>query len=185
MNTKVKAYTEHVDRVIKAKQHEIKALRAMQTLCRKFDGKVINRRFLGAVNEASGLSCHFDEFCSHVIVLEYYGQDYARDVAPYVRIFGCKQGGENPSGRPFWRWTTGNRLEAAPAVAIIDYYINDRLKRIEQLNATKKQYVSYLRLADKAAKLIKELNKYDPTLQDWARKHDTGRDVWPSHVWLY
>lgn len=179
----VKDYSAHVDELIKIKRHEIKALHALQEVCQKFDGKVINKRFTCAVSEASGLCCSFDEYCECVLDMQYFGYDYGYKLKPYVRIYGSKTEECNRTGRLLWRWGVGDRLEAGKVADIIAPYINERLKRIDELNATKKQYSAYLKLAEKAAKLVRELNEYDSTLQNFARDHDAETGVHASRVW--
>ncbi len=181
----VKDYSAHVDELVKIKQHEIKALNALQEVCQKFDGKVINKRFTAAVSEASGLRVSFAEYYECVLDMQYFGHDYSYELKPYVRIFGSKTEERSGTGRLFWRWGVGDRLEAGKVADIIAPYINDRLKRIDELNATKKQYSTYLKLAEKAAKLVRELNEYDNTLRGWACKHDTETGVGASNVWRY
>lgn len=181
----VKDYSAYVDEHVKIKQHEIKALKALQEVCQKFDGKVINKRFTDAVSAASGLHCSFAEYYGCVLDMEYFGHNYGYNLNPYVRIFGSKREERNGAGRLLWRWAVGDRLEAGKVADIIEPYINDRLKRIDELNATKKQYSGYLRLAEKAAKLVRELNTYDSTLKEWACKHDTETGVGASKVWRY
>lgn len=180
----VKDYSAHVDELVKIKQHEIKALNALQEVCQKFDGKVINKRFTCAVSEASGLRVSFAEYYECVLDMQYFGHDYSYELKPYVRIFGSKTEERSGTGRLFWRWGVGDRLEAGKVADIIAPYINDRLKRIDELKATKKQYYAYVKLAEKAAKLVKELNEYDNTLQMWARDHKgTEPCVHASRVW--
>ena len=182
----VKDYSAYVDELLKIKRHEIKALKALQEVCQKFDGQVINKRFTDAVSAASGLHCSFAEYYGCVLDMEYFGHDYGYNFKkPYVRIFGSKREERDGAGRLFWRWALGDRLEASTVADIIAPYINDRFKRIDELNATKKQYSGYLRLAEKAAKLVRELNTYDSTLKEWACKHDTETGVGASKVWRY
>lgn len=179
----VKAYSAHVDELIKITQHEIKALNAFQEVCKKFDGKVINKRFTDAVSEASGLRCSFAEYYECVLDMQYFGYDYGYTLKPHVRIYGSKTEECNRTGRLLWRWGVGDRLEGGKVADIIAPYINERFKRIDELNATKKQYSAYLNLAEKAAKLVRELNEYDSTLQNFARDHDAETGVYASRVW--
>lgn len=181
----VKDYSAYVDEQVKIKQYEIKALKALLDVCQKFDGKVINKRFTDAVSEASGLHCSFAENYECALNMEYFGNDYGYNLKPSVRIFGSKREEHYGAGRLLWRWAVGDRLEAGTVVDIIAPYINDRLKRIDELNATKKQYSGYLKLAEKAAKLIRELNEYDYVVQEWACRHDTETGVGASKVWRY
>lgn len=180
----VKDYSAYVDKLVKREQHEIKALNALQKVCKKFDGKVINKRFTDAVSEASGLRCSFAEYFKCTLDLKYFGHEYGDQLKPYVRIFGSKTKECDSVGRLYWLWAVGDRLNADKADSVIDYYINDRLNRIVELTHTIKQYSAYLDLAEKAAELVRELNGYDSTLQQWAREHgDTDTDVMASRVW--
>lgn len=180
----VKEYSAYVDKLVQREQHEIKALNALQDVCKKFDGKVLNKRFTDAVSEASGFRCSFAEYYKCSLNMQYIGQDYEYGLEPYVHISGSKTEECSSTGRLFWRWGVGCRLEAGKVADVIAPYINDRKKRIDELNATKKQYSGYLDLAEKAAKLVKELNEYDSTLQDFARYHDgTEKFVNASRVW--
>lgn len=181
----VKDYSAYVDELVKIKRHEIKALNALQEVCQKFDGKVLNKRFTDAVSEASGLRVSFAEYYECVLDMQYFGYDYDYKLKPYVRIYGSKTEECNRTGRLLWRWGVGDRLEGGKVADIIAPYINERLKRIDELNATKKQYSAYLKLAEKAAKLVRELNEYDSTLQDFARDHDAETGVHASRVWRY
>lgn len=181
----VKAYAAHVDKIVKAKKYEINALKAFHEVCKKFDGKVINKRFTDAASEATGFYCTFDLYEEYSINLLYRGRDFASDMEPKVHIYGSKTLDRNGADIPFWRWTVNDRLEACKVDAIIAAHINERKKRIDELTATKKQYSAYLKLAEKAAKLVRELNTYNSTLQDFARKHDTATGVGAANVWRY
>ena len=181
----VNDYSAYVDKLVKREQHEIKALNALQVVCKKFDGKVLNKRFTDAVSEASGLRCSFDYHSKCSLSMRYFGDDYDYGLEPDVYIFGSKTEERSSTGSLFWRWGVGDRLEAGKVADVIAPYINERLQCIDELNATKKQYSGYLDLAEKAAKLIKELNEYDSTLQYFARTHGgTETCVNASRVWL-
>lgn len=181
----VQDYSAYVDENVKTKFHEIKALNALQDVCQKFDGKVINKRFTDAVSAASGLRVSFAEGYECVLDMQYIGNYYAYDLKPYVRIAGSKKREYNYEGHLLWQWGVGDRLDASKVADIIAPYINERLTRIDELNATKKQFSAYLNLAKKAAKLIKELNEYDRTLQAWARNnYCTDANVYASRVWF-
>lgn len=49
-----KQYAEHVAKIVDTYQQQIKALEALKSVCRTFDGKVINKRFNEAVKSATG-----------------------------------------------------------------------------------------------------------------------------------
>lgn len=109
----VKDYSAYVDEHVKIKQHEIKALNALQKVCQKFDGKVLNKRFTDAVSEASGLRCSFAEDYGCVLDMKYFGHDYGYNLHPYVRIFGSKREERDGAGRLFWRWALGDLWKPA------------------------------------------------------------------------
>ena len=181
----VKDYSAYVDKLVKREQHEIKALNALQEVCKKFDGKVLNKRFTDALSEASGFRCSFDDYSKCSLTMRYFGDDYDYGSEPHVYIFGSKTEERSSTGSLFWRWGVGDRLEAGKVADVIAPYINERLQSIDELNATKNQYSGYLDLAEKAAKLIKELNEYDSTLQYFARTNGgTETCVNASRVWL-
>ena len=68
----VKEYGKHVDALIERRQLEIKALDGLVQVCRKFDGKVLNKRFHDAVKEATGFYSSFGEYCFELNSYDYY-----------------------------------------------------------------------------------------------------------------
>lgn len=82
----VMAYAAHVDKIVKAKRCEIDALKAFYEVCKKFDGKVINKRFTDAASEATGFYCTFDMYEEYSIELIYRGRDFDRKMEPKVHI---------------------------------------------------------------------------------------------------
>ena len=58
----VKEFCKHADALIERRNLEIKALDGLIQVCRKFDGKVVNKRFHDAVKETTGLYNSFGEF---------------------------------------------------------------------------------------------------------------------------
>lgn len=55
----VKEYCKHADALIDRSKLEIKALDGLIQVCRKFDGKVINKRFRDAVIDTTDFGCQF------------------------------------------------------------------------------------------------------------------------------
>ena len=82
-----------------------------------------------------------------------------------------------------WLWNTGERLEAEKAVAVIEFYKNDRLTAIKNLKATKKSYAAYLRLARKAEAIMKEMEGYDYTTREFAKEKALSRYSHHSYFW--
>lgn len=171
----VKEYCKHVDALIERRQLEIKALDGLIKVCRRFDGKVINKRFHEAVKEATGF---YNSFTKHRFELEYYDYNRIMEYRPSVAIYADWSHGINRfTGKQQevkpdeWRWNTGDRLEAEKAVAVIEVVKNDRLAKIESLKASKKKYAAYLRLARKAEAIMKEMDGYDRTICEFAKTH--------------
>ena len=182
----VKEYCKHVDALIGCRQLEIKALDGLIQVCRKFDGKVLNKRFHDAVEETTGL---YNSFGEYEFKLEYY--DYRNNYRPNISLsvdwshginrYTGKQQEVSPRA---WQWNTGDRLEADKAVAVIEHYKNDRLATIENLKASKKKYAAYLRLARKAEQIFKDMQKYDYEIQEFARTHALSKYHCLSNLWL-
>ena len=165
----VKAYCKHVDALVERRQLEIKALDGLIQVCRKFDGKVLNKRFHDAVKEATGL---YSSFTQYNFELESYSRNCSEEYRPYVIICADWSHGKKTSDRLLqWQWNTGERLEAEKAVAVIEQYKNERLAVIENLKASKKKYAAYLRLARKAEAIMKEMEGYDRTICEFAKTH--------------
>lgn len=186
----VKEYCKHVDALIERRQLEIKVLDGLIQVCRKFDGKVLNKRFHEAVEEETGFCNSFNQNLDRY-ELEYSGGDYSRDGRPYIYIMADWSHGINRyTGKKKdvdpndWRWNTGDRLEADKAVAVIEHYKNDRLTTIENLKASKKKYAAYLKLARKAEQIFKDMKQYDYEIQEFARTHALSKYHCLSNLWL-
>lgn len=165
----VKAYCKHADALIERRKLEIKALDGLIQVCRKFDGKVLNKRFHDAVKEATGF---YSSFTQYSFELESYSRNCSEEYRPYVIICADWSHGKKTSDRLLqWQWNTGERLEAEKAVAVIEQYKNERLAVIENLKASKKKYAAYLRLARKAEAIMKEMEGYDRTICEFAKTH--------------
>ena len=183
----VKEYCKHVDALIACRQREIKALDGLAEVCRKFDGKVLNKRFHEAVKEATGF---YSTFTDSRLKLD--SGVYCRIEAyrPNVSIYADWSHGFNPiTGKKkeiesnVWQWNTGDRLEAEKAIAVIAYYKNGRLETIKNLEATKKQYAAYLKLARKAEAIMKEMEGYDYTIREFAKEKALSQYSHHSYFW--
>lgn len=185
----VKAYCKHADALIERRKLEIKALDGLIQVCRKFDGKVLNKRFHDAVKEATGLDSSFDHNLDRYEV-QYFGYLYNRGTKPYIYIsadwshgynrYTGKKKDINPN---VWQWDTGDRLEAEKAVAVIEHYKNDRLETIENLKASKRKYAAYLRLARKAEAIMKKMEGYDYELREFAKEKALSQYSHHSYFW--
>lgn len=185
----VKEYCKHVDALIERRQLEIKALDGLIQVCRKFDGKVLNKRFHDAVKEATGFYNSFNQNLD-CYKMEFYGGDYSRDDRPYIYIRADWSHGINRyTGKKkdvdlnVWRWNTGERLEAEKAVPVIEQCINERLAAIGLLKASKKKYAAYLRLARKAEAIMKEMEGYDCTIREFAKEKALSQYSHHSYFW--
>ena len=184
----VKEYYKHVDALVERRQLEIKALDGLIQVCRKFDGKVVNKRFHDAVNETTGL---YNSFGEYEFKLEYYDYRNNNEYRPNISLsvdwshginrYTGKQQEVSPRA---WQWNTGDRLEAEKAIAVIEHYKNDRLATIESLKASKKKYAAYLRLARKAEQIFKDMQQYDYEIQAFARTHALSKYHCLSNLWL-
>lgn len=183
----VKEYCKHVDALIERRQLEIKALDGLILVCRKFDGKVLNKRFHDAVKEATGFYSTFGEYRFELNCCDYYRiVEYCPNVSMsvdwshgYNRYTGKKKE-IDPNA---WLWNTGDRLEAEKAISVIEHYKNDRLTAIKNLKATKKSYAAYLRLARKAEAIMKEMEGYDYTLREFAKEKALSQYSHHSYFW--
>ena len=165
----VKAYCKHADALIERRKLEIKVLDGLIQVCRKFDGKVLNKRFHDAVKEVTGL---YNSFSQYSFELESYSRDCKVEYRPSVIVSADWSHGKKTSYPLLqWQWNTGERLEAEKAVAVIEQYKNDRLAVIENLKESKKKYAAYLRLARKAEAIMKEMEGYDRTICEFAKTH--------------
>lgn len=183
----VKEYCKHVDALIERRQIEIKALDGLIQVCRKFDGKVLNKRFHDAVQEATGFYSSFGEY---QFILEPYdycnNSEYRPDISLSIdwshginRYTGKKQ----EISPKAWQWITGDRLEADKAVAVIEHYKNDRLTTIGNLKASKKKYAAYLKLARKAEAIMNEMEGYDYEIRAFAKEKALSHHSRHSYYW--
>lgn len=183
----VKEYCKHADALIERRQLEIKALDGLVLVCRKFDGKVLNKRFHDAVKDVTGFYSTFGEYCFELNCYDYYRiVEYRPNVSMSVdwshginRYTGKKKE-MNPND---WQWGTGDRLEAEKAIAVIEHNKNDRLKTIEKLKASKKKYAAYLRLARKAEAIMKDMEGYDYEIREYAKEKALSQYSRHSYFW--
>lgn len=183
----VKEYCKHVDALIERRECEIKALDGLAEVCRKFNGKVLNKRFHDAVKEATGFYSSFDQ-CN--FKLDCYSRNYMVEYRPDGIISADWSHGINRyTGKKkeiepnVWQWNTGDRLEAEKAIAVIEYYKNGRLETIKNLEASKKQYATYLKLARKAEAIMKEMEGYDYTIREFAKEKALSQYTHHSYFW--
>ena len=183
----VKEYFQHVDALIGCRQREIKALDGLIQVCRKFDGKVLNKRFHDAVNEATGL---YNSFGGYEFKLEHYDYRNSGEYRPNISLsvdwsHGINRytGQKQEISPRAWQWNTGDRLEAEKAVAVIEHYKNDRLATIENLRTSKKKYAAYLRLARKAEAIMKEMEGYDYEIREFAKDKALSQYSHHSYFW--
>ena len=123
----VKEYCKHVDALIGCKQREIKALDGLIQVCRQFDGKVLNKRFHDAVKAATGLYNYFCEYHFKLEPYDYNNREYCDQIllsADWSHGINRYTGQKQDMKPDVWQWNTGDRLEAAKAVAVIECYIN-------------------------------------------------------------
>ena len=183
----VKEYCKHVDALIEGKQLEIKALDGLFQVCRQFDGKVLNKRFRDAVIDTTDFGCQFGLYSLDFFHTEQrngvwisfnfsISADWSHGINSYT--------GQQQDVRPdVWQWNTGDRLEAEKAVAVIEHQKNVRLAQIEDLNASKKKYAAYLRLARKAEAIMKEMEGYDYTIREFAKEKALSQYSHHSYFW--
>lgn len=172
---KAKLYADHVAKVVDLKQQQIKALEALKSVCRTFDGKVINKRFNEAVKAATGFNCYFEDNCMSLYKYSCAGPSKMIEVYLYYRWYGKMEN--------FWQWTTGDRMEAEKAVSIIDIKINDLQEDIKRLQGTKKQYAKYVAKVRKVEKLIEELTCEDLDIREFAMYHDLKQYPSVTSIW--
>lgn len=187
---KVKEYCKHADALIERSKLKIKALDGLIQVCRKFDGKVLNKRFHDAVKDVTGLGSSFDHNLNRYEV-QYFGCLYNRGTKPYIYISADLNHGYNRyTGKKkeidpnVWQWDTGDRLEAEKAIVVIEHYKNDRLETIKNLKASKRKYAAYLRMARKAEQIFKDMQQYDYEIQKFARTHALSKYHCLSNLWL-
>lgn len=183
----VKSYCGHVDELIWRRQLEIKALDGLISVCRQFDGKVLNKRFCDAVIKATDFGCQFGPYSLYFDHTEkrngvllsvnfYISADWSHGINRYT--------GQKQDVRPdVWQWNTGDRLEAEKAVVVIEHYKNDCLTTIENLKASKKKYAAYLRLARKAEAIMKEMEGYDYEIRNFAKETALSQYSHHSYFW--
>ena len=183
----MKEYCKHVDALIGCRQREIKALDGLIQVCRRFDGKVLNKRFHDAVKEATGLYNFFDGCNFELKPYDYWNNSEYRpsislsiDWSHGINRYTGKQQEVSPK---VWQWNTGDRLEAEKAVAVIEHYKNDRLATIENLKASKKKYAAYLRIARKAEAIMKEMEGYNYEIREFAKEKALSRHSRHSYYW--
>lgn len=183
----VKEYGKHVDALIERRQLEIKALDGLAQVCRQFDGKVLNKRFHDAVKDVTGFYSSFGDYrfwleCSDYCRIEEYRPNVSMsaDWSHGVNRYTGKKKEVNPND---WQWNTGERLEAEKAVAVIEFYKNDRLAKIESLKASKKKYAAYLRLARKAEAIMQEMEGYDYEIREFAKEKALSQYSHHSYFW--
>ena len=173
-NEEVRKYREHVDKLVDRSNKEILALNALKDVCRTFDGKVINKRFLDAATKATGFNCSFCEDCLFMFAINSYGE-YAPGVTLYPtscsKIYKA------------WEWTTGDRMEAEKALGVIDGYILDKRQDIARYKESTKHYAKYVEQVRKIEAAFHELVKTDGTIKSWAREHDLEKYPLTSHIW--
>lgn len=170
-----KQYAEHVAKMVDTHQQQIKALEALKSVCRTFDGKVINKRFNKAVKSATGFNCCFEDGCMSLYKYSCAGPYKEIHVYLYYRWY---QEMEN-----FWQWKPRDRMEAEKAVSIIDIKINALQKEIKRLQGTRKNYTKYVAKVRKVEKLIKELSREDSYISGFAMDHDLQQYPPVTSIW--
>ena len=173
-NEEVKKYSEHVDKLVDRTNKEIIALKALKDVCRTFDGKVINKRFLDAAKEATGFNCSFSEDCLFMFAINSYGE-----YAPGITLYPTSCSNIYKA----WEWTTGDRMEAEKALGVIDGYILDKRQDIARYKESTKHYAKYVEQVRKIEAAFHELVKTDGTIKSWAREHDLEKYPLTSHIW--
>lgn len=182
----VKEYCKHVDALIGCRQREIKALDGLIHVCRKFDGKVLNKRFHDAVKEATGL---YNSFCEYHFKLEpydYNNREYCDQIllsADWSHGINRYTGQKQDMKPDVWQWNTGDRLDAEKAVTVIECYKNYRQKTIEDLRESKKKYAAYLQLARKAEEIMKEMEGYGYEIREFAKEKALSQHSRHSYFW--
>lgn len=183
----VKEYCKHADALIEQNNREIKTLDGLVMVCRKFDGKVLNKRFRDAVIEATDFVCQFGFYSFDFFHTEErngvwvnFNFSISADWSHGINRYTGKKKDMNPND---WQWGTGDRLEAEKAIAVIEHNKNDRLKTIEKLKASKKKYAAYLRLARKAEAIMKDMEDYDYEIREYAKEKALSQYSHHSYFW--
>jgi hypothetical protein len=174
-NEEVEKFREHVEKLVDRSNKEIIALKALKDVCRTFDGKVINKRFLAAAKEATGFYCSFYEGCLELSAINSYGE-----YAPGITFYGSW----NSQKGKEWEWFTGDRMNAAEAIGVIDGYILDKSQDIAKYKDSIKHYAKYVDQVRKIEASVHELVKTDGTIRIWAREHDLKKYPLFSHIWI-
>lgn len=152
----VARYNEYITTSCSVSRAKINALEGLKATVAKFDGKVINVRFLRAVESATGFACKFRPHLRLVLT------DYNDEYCPHAEVVIFD-----------WQWGTGIRLNAAQASAVIEDEINGQKTRIDDLLRSIDYYSDYLRKARELAAQIKSLTASVPeTLRYYAQEHD-------------
>ena len=174
-NEEVRMYRKHVDKLVERTNKEIIALKALKDVCRTFNGKVINKRFLDAAKAETGFSCRFCDGCLELSAINSYGE-YAPGITFYGS-WGSQKGKE-------WEWFTGDRMEAEKALGVIDGYIWDKRQDIAKYKDSIKHYAKYVEQVRKIEASVHDLVKTDGTIRNWAREHDLKKYPLFSHIWI-
>lgn len=183
----VKEYCKHIDKIIARLKFTNKALDGFIRVCRRFDGKVINKRFHDAVYETTGFYSSFNVNLNRY-ELDYYDREKNNDACVYIRA-DWSHGISRYTGKKKdvvpndWQWNTGDRLEAEKAVAVIENQKKSSLERIKVLRATKKKYAAYLCLARQAESIFKKMQGFDFHIRDYAAEHDLSQYSHHSYFW--
>lgn len=174
-NEEVRKYREHVGKLVDRTDKEITAMKALKDVCRTFDGKVINKRFLDAAKKATGFSCVFYEGCLELSAINLYGE-----YAPGITFYGSwnsQKGKER-------KWFTGDRMEAEKAIGVIDGYILNKTRDIAKYKDSVKGYAKYVDQVRKIEASLHKLVKTDVTIRGWAREHDLEKYPLFGHIWV-
>lgn len=174
-NEEVEKYREHVNKLVDRSNKEIIAMKALKAVCRTFDGKVINKRFLDAAKEVTGFYCSFYEGCLELSAINSYGE-----YAPGITFYGSWGSSENKA----WKWFTGDRMEAEKALCVIDGYIWDKSQDITKYKDSIKHYAKYVDQVRKIEASVHELVKTDSTIRCWACGHDLQKYPLFGHIWI-
>lgn len=174
-NETVRKYREHVEKLVDRSNKEIIAMKALKDVCRTFDGKVINKRFLDAAKEATGFSCGFYDGCLEMNAINSYGE-YAPGIVFYSSSCSPTQ--------EAWKWTTNDRMDAAEAVDLIDGYILNKTRDIAKYKDSIRHYAKYVDQVRKIEASLHKLVKTDVTIRGWAREHDLEKYPLFSHIWI-
>lgn len=144
-------FVGHINHLIADLHAECEAMEALKPVCKKFDNKVLNKRFCDAVKEATGYS---------VTLGELYG--------PKCRLtkWGCC--GRTDSRISFyendgWTWITGMRLEADKAIEAIDKKLAYYAQKEAELLPQKTMMRQYINKVNELAAQIKALYNNTPS----------------------